>query len=304
MNILPFVSIFLVLLASLSYSLLDTSKTLVYEKEVALSHMKIERQLLRRLHREAFKKIPKKPQESPSSPAEDTPQHSPDISPRETALSTMNLFPLLQEQLAPDFEQIFARLLKILYGPSLSALQENLDTTLSHLTKSILQQGRKKLASYKEENKDPATLSLVDLYPQTPVEHTLFYKMLKGTHDYDCISEGYPPLEAFFCLNTDRAQKIFHFPSLSPLMLTAVFGEQAAQIIFEKEKALRTAYPERKLKTLSKAELISLLHQHFPTLTFYDVLVEYLEFTSRLEKKAMITACDQVTHVYIERPRL
>lgn len=301
MHVLPFVSIFLIILTSLSYSFLDKSKTLIYEKQMALSYMKVERQLLRTLHREAFKKIPKKKKSSEPS---QKPAPNPEYSPRLHSHSKMNLFPLLTEKTPSECQQVFKRLLKALYQNSPFLDRSTIDVTLSHLSETIIKTGKNHLALCKSLKEDLSSIRLSDLYPETTSEHALFYKMLKGTHRYDLAKEGYPPLEDFFCLEEHPEPYIAHFPSLSPLMLTVIFGTEEGLAILEEEQDLRTKTPERVLKTLSKEELVAFLNKQFPSKTSLSLVIEHLDFSSHSTKKEPLIVYDKLTHLQIEKTRV
>ena len=133
MNVLPFVAIFLTILATLSYSFLDKSKILLYEKDVALSYMHVERKLLKDLHREAFKKAPKKQseitQKADTSPPGYILEIDPTISPRGDTLSKMNVFPLFTDNCPKELQIICQSLLKILYQHSPFLASNSLDET-------------------------------------------------------------------------------------------------------------------------------------------------------------------------------
>jgi hypothetical protein len=300
MHVLPFVSILLIILTTISYSFLDKSKTIIYEKQMMLSHMNIERKLLRKLHREAFKKAPKKKSSSQHSRAQGEPPKRVDsaLTPRTHSVSKMNLFPLFSEKMPSEVIDLLKNLLNALYARSFLA-QHN-SSSFSHLSTHLLTKGREKIELVKTLQQDPDSLHFYELYPDEPSAHALFYKILKGTHSYDLIEKGYPPLEDFFCL-TSSEKTIFHFPSLSPLMLSVVFGSEGAKAILDHEQQLRAQDPDRTSKTLLKEELVSLLHTQFPTHTVYDQLIEYLDFAPHHLKQESIIVYDTVTQLQIEK---
>lgn len=308
MNVLPFVAIFLTILATLSYSFLDKSKILLYEKEIALSYMKVERDLLKKLHREAFKKAPiKKISEStPIATAfsvDSKVEVDSSLSPRGDDLSKMNLSPLFTENCPKEIQMICQNLLKILYQHAPFITSSSLDEIFKTLLQSMIKSGKEKIAVCKEKEEEISTLSLSEFYPKNPQEHALFYKMLKGTHMYNLGMEGYPPLQDFFFFEEDKTPQLLHFPSLSPLMLEVVFGREESLAILSKEIEVRTKNPERTLKTLSKEELVSLLHEKFPTKIYFDKLIEHLGFTTKNKTEDIISAFDSKTSIKIERNR-
>lgn len=309
MNVLPFVAIFLTILATLSYSFLDKSKTLLYEKEVALSYMSVERKFLKNLHKEAFRKAPKKKTSeptvvTPSSSFDTQLEIDPLLSPRGDSLSKMNLFPLFIENCPGEILTLSQNLFKILYDKAPFLESTTANETLKNLLKSVIAVGKEKIALCKEGNQELAALTLSDFYPKNQKEHALFYKILKGTHVYTLQNEGYPPLQDFFFFKEEQSPKVLHFPSLSPAMLEVVFGKEESLCILTKEIEIRTQSPKRALKTLSKEELISLLHEKFPSKTHFDKIIEYLAFSNDNKMEEVLSASDKKTSIKIQKPKI
>jgi hypothetical protein len=310
MNILPFVIVLLTILASLSYGFLDKGKVLYYEKELALSYMKVERKLLKELHRNAFKKAPHKKQAdtqtlSPKSPSEPPEESDPLTSPRSSALTKMNIFPLFKEECPPELYLIAENLFFALYEHSPFLKQSSGRDSLKHLFKNIIALGKHSLKEKKREENAPLEMTLFQLYPQEPSQHAVFYKILRGTHLYNLEqSQGYPPLQDFFFIKEETSRPILHFPSLSPKMLEIVFGKEEADCILSKEIEMRTQHPKRHLKTLSKEELLSLLHEKFPSKLHFDKLIEYLSFGQDPTNEEKITVMDEKTCITLSTKKI
>lgn len=308
MNILPFVAIFLIILATLSYGFLDKSKTLAYEKEVAISYLKVERRLLEKLHKEAFKKAPRKKSSTLASDASAKPvpkiDTDPRLSPRDHSLAKMNLFPLFNDNCPVELHLLCQNLLKACYHSCSFFETATLNQTLQELLNGMIKTGKEKIALCIEKKEDLSLLNLSDFYPTEPSQHAIFYKMLKGTHVYTLGSQGYPPLEDFFFFQEEKTPMVLHFPSLSKEMLEVIFGKEEANAILAKECDLRSKNPERVLKTLSKEELASLLHEQFPSKTYFDKMIQYLGFTPQQKKKNKIISFDEKTSIKIEKEKL
>lgn len=294
MQILPFVSIFMILLAGIAYTFFDKSKIFREETHVAISYTNLQRKLARKLHQEAFKAIPKKPSQEQTLPVhKETPAYT---SPREGASSKFNLFPLLTCENHPVGYELFVRYLTALYQEPLLSSPHFQSLSLKEFSKELLHVGRAAFSSYTELNKDPTILSLIDLYPQGLLSHHLFYKMLKGTHG------SYPPLSSYFTLNAENSF-LLHFPSLSPWELEVLFGKEIAQAILEKETALYLQAPEKKPQTLSQGELSSLLNERHFSSSFYEKMIASMDFTQKRNTRHTIMVYDPSTHVSIEREK-
>lgn len=292
MNILPFVAIFLTLLVTISYNLLDKHKLFVYEKEMIIGHERAERALVNNLHTMAFKQIPvrKKNTSEKNTPTKKVVHYSL----RDSLQFKMNLFSLLQENTEESIEPIVIDFLQLLYGDTLLENVSNRKPILKDLLSEMIKTAKNKIAIAKSENKEPPVLKLHELYPQKQELKGLFYKMLKGTqvfHIGDPII-GYPPLERFFVFDSSKPQKILNFSLLSPSMLSLVFGIREADVILKKEEELQEKDPDHMPKILSKEELLSLIHQKFPTKTSIDKFVELFEFSTARPKLSEITICD------------
>jgi len=291
MQILPFLSIFIILLASLSYTLFSKSATLREETKIATSYIHLERKLLGKLHKEAFAAIPQKQgKDKKEAVAKEVKK-----SPREGSLAKINLFPLLTTKDCAEEKALLVRCLRSLYGNTLFSFPEYSSISLEDFVDELLSRGQEKLALYKESEQELELLSFTDLYPEPSLKRSLFYKMLKGTHG------SYPPLESYASLDSSSSFLI-HFPSLSPSMLELIFGKELAVAIVDKEAAFTAEQPERHKKALSHAELSALLQEkHFPT---YEKLLKSIDFATKRKKSSPLTVCDQRTHVVLEKRRL
>lgn len=302
MNILPFVTIFLILLATLSYNSLDKGKLLRYEKETALGYMRAEKTLLNKIHRVAFNKAPKKKEASdkPKEPTEKETQPSHLI--RGIYLVKMNLSPLFKEDCPDIVKTTFFNLLKTYYGHSSFLEPSTLDFTIKSFIKHFIESGKEKIHQYKEAKEDLFSIKLSQFHPKPNLENHIFYKMLKGTHQYNLEEkEGYPPFEDVFCLEEKKPLKILHFPSLPSAMLKALFGEPLTKSILEKEAAIPSISTAPVVKILSEQELLDLVHKKSPSETELDKLIGMLDFSVRHKLKEKITVYDEITSIYIEK---
>ena len=301
MNILPFVAIVLILLATLSYSSLDKGKILHYEKEAALGYMRADRGLLKKLHKTAFEKAPKKKDVLDSTKKPEKPTKTPSVT-RGSHLVKMNLSPLLKENCPVVITTTFLNLLKTYYGHSSFLQSTTTDPNLKKFIKSFTESGKEKIQQAKEEKEPLSSIKLSQFHPKLPPEKYIFYKMLKGTHYYDLkANDGYPPFEEVFCLEEKQPVKILHFPSLPSIMLKALFGESLTKCILEKEATLTTNSSTPTLQTLSEEELLDLIHKKFPSETHLDELITLLDFSVRHKPQEKIIARDTLTNIQIEK---
>jgi hypothetical protein len=301
MNILPFVAIFLVLLATLSYTSLDKGKLLHYEKEAALGYMRADQSLLKKIHKTAFEKIPaQKDPLDEKTPAKT--KKKPSGVTRGSHLVKMNLTPLFQEGCPDIVKATFFNLLKTYYGHSSFLEPRNLDLTIKSFIKYFIESGKEKIHQCTEEKEPLSSIKLSQFHPKLKLENYIFYKMLKGTHLYNLEQkDGYPPFEDVFYLAEQKPLKILHFPSMPSLMLKALFGEKMTESILEKEAASASNPLIPIAQTLSEQELLDLLHKKFPSDTHLHELITLLDFVIRHKIKDKLVAYDAKTCIQVEK---
>ncbi len=302
MNILPFVTMSLILLATLSYNSLDKGKLLRYEKETALGYMRAEKILLNKMHKAAFNKAPTKKETSDLSQKTIKKETHPSPLIRGFSLVKMNLSPLFKEDCPEVVKITFFNLLKTYYGHSSFLEPSTLDFTIKNFINHFIESGKEKIHQYKEAKKDLFSIKLSQFHPKSTLENHIFYKMLKGTHQYNLEKqEGYPPFEDVFCLEEKKPLKILHFPSLPSTMLKALFGEPLTKSILEKEAAIPSNGTAPVVKILSEQELLDLLHKKSPSDTKLDPLIAILDFSLRHKLKEKIIVCDETTNIHLEK---
>lgn len=183
--------------------------------------------------------------------------------------SQLNLYPLIQENepKTHPFYAIIARLLCLLY-PNILPDQQSacalLDTILA------------KAKTLKEP-------SLNQLMPEDPLFQESYYRMLKGTNQYDLVQKkGIPPLADFLMIH--KKNSCCYLCSAHFLVLQAIFGENFAHIIIEGEQQ---KWESGKAKVFNRKEIESLITQHPKQAAIYTTIKKYCR--AHLDTKNTIT---------------
>lgn len=260
MNVLPFVFAVFAIFTFLSNSLLKDTK----ETAVLMSKMEDFYQLQQSYYNGAaglkYKSLTTKEPVDSITPKTEPPKieyQSPRLSARILKGSQLNLYPLIQEKEAKNhpFYAITERLLCLLYPdimPNKLAAQALLDALLIK-AKTV---------------KKPI---LSELMPEDPLLQEKYYKMLKGTNQYDVIQKkGIPPLADFFMIREGKA--CCYLRSAHFFVLQAIFGKEFAHTIIEREKQ---KWESGKAKVLNKKELEALIMQYPVQAAIYEPIKKY-----------------------------
>ncbi|NDD57824.1 MAG: hypothetical protein EBZ47_01030 [Chlamydiae bacterium] len=167
-------------------------------------------------------------------------------------------------------------LLKTLYqSPALAPLQE--ENWEKHLLMEMKKTAKKKKNFF----------SLHDLFPEKGPYQQLFYKLLKGSGYYDLSKlQGFPPMRDFFVIDMTEKKSIqFHYASKE--VLSAVLGKDIVEKIIEKEMIKAKQIGQR--VSLSKQDLFSLIQLKPQSLNSSMDLEEIFNFS-----KSNITLCNLV----------
>lgn len=251
MNLLPFVTFFLILFSLGSLLLLQERKASISESKSYMGYLNIDRQMLMREAESDFAKltIKKKKEDPKSSP--------PKKKPRSFALnhrtkicvhpySTVDIGPLAKKE-NPLLYETAAKLIRVLYEKT-SLWREEKDWEY-HLLDHILESVKK----------NPNMNSLNQLSFSDPNLGETFYKMIKGTQTYTLMaSEGYPPLGNYLSLGEKNEKQAIRFCFSSYPVLIALFGQEIADTIIVEETAKRSEN-KNKYAPLKKEELQALL---------------------------------------------
>ena len=232
MNILFFVSSFLVILSFLCASTFHTVASFESEKIGFLGNMTGLRQTRNKWQNKLFVDATKAP-----NPQAAAINKIPKIikeykSHRDTTIpyqySKLNIADLLNtESSSKLLQKTVSNLLKNLYGHAPFIKESGLEHFEEILTKEMIKSGKK--------NKAVSTLQ--DLSPESEPLKSLYYKILKGSGDYNLKKNlGYPPLSDFLFLDEKERKPIyFHFASYH--LLLALLGKDLADEILEKEES-------------------------------------------------------------------
>lgn len=244
MNILPFVIALLGIMIGLSQAIFHQNTTLRIQQRAYSSYMKAERQArIDGSHKLWDRYKTKNVQSTPSER---------DIQPKKNYRqqdcywehSRLNIFSLLHTD-APHthLRKTLERLLDELYGP----MKEYC---------TLKEQGRLKLFMNQWLASKAKTLG--DIRFDDPDFTRLFYKMTRGCVYYDVNKhEGFPPLDAYVCLQEELHSKPMPWRTARPALLRAFFGDLAEKIL-QKEADLQAVDPGR-ISTLTLEEFNELI---------------------------------------------
>ncbi|NGX45097.1 MAG: hypothetical protein K940chlam2_00239 [Chlamydiae bacterium] len=291
MNILPMVTAFALLFALCSYTLLHQSIAVQFESIKVRGAHRIERVLLTELdrisyHRHPVKTSNKKKDKPKDKEITEMKYHSPRMVFNKKPLTKLNLAPLLTVEESPDQKllQIAAMtLIKNLYQYT-SVYEEEMEKELFTLL----------LKTLKEH---PEIESLQQAYAHLEERRELFYKLFRGTQNYQLSSNvGLPPLTDFFILEKKRAS--MQFAHASRPVLEAILGLPLTATILQEEEA--RWHEDHKEHPFTKVELSDLLLKERKNPTDYEPL---LNFSTSHTKSDQFIFQDKLSRVQKKLPR-
>ena len=227
MNILPFITVFLLVFALLSSSFFVNVKELLTEKKAYTTYM-AELRLARDkkqidLYEKTKRRHRKKP--NPAKQKKEMPYISPRTRVKNRPASKLNLYRLLSEpKPSKTLQKSFSKLLSNLYGDKLS------EQELTLLQKTLTKRGHHLLEKAMKKGNEITEFSLTDLLDVSNPTH---YKILRGTHKYT-LTEGIVPLETFVFF--EKGPSPLQINLASPELLQLLFGQEKAKKILAKEK--------------------------------------------------------------------
>lgn len=287
MNILPIIFAFILIFSFLTSSVMhEANHCIVSEKALKGLHL-TSRFASNAVAKKRYNRIKPPPSSPKLSQEHPLPSVSPTNKVRKTYTSPrvafppfenskFNLLPLLELKTEPKnhiLYEICASLFRELYKDSLFK-QIKRDGLEYDLLNAILTTCRTK----------NTIKTLSDLYPQEAHLRRLFYKMLKGTNQYDLsIKQGIARLEDFFTLNKGP---VIYFSCASIPLLHALFGEKTTSKILSEEKQ-KYAKGEKKI-ALTQDELTALLsHDPARSSTILE-LDKHMTFSHKHMKQSTI----------------
>jgi hypothetical protein len=147
----------------------------------------------------------------------------------------------------------------------------------------------------------PERTKLSDLFPDDPTLQTLYYKMLKGTNQYDlgAKKKGIAPLGDFMKIASDQQENTIHFCFASIPLLQALFGPIITDKLLEEEK--KRWEETGKAYLSSKEDLQGQLLQDPMSGNLLSKLESYLSFRKQIPRKSQIAGRDNLTGLVITR---
>jgi hypothetical protein len=204
--------------------------------------------------------------------------------------SKFNLTPLIDYEgefkLHPLFEPL-AELLRLLYRTKIFDQGSHSDKIEYRLLEAIIIKARK----------HPKIKDLAELFPDDPLLCNIYYKILKGTNQYNR-EEGIPPLGDFVALDKDTHAISLSFAS--PLLLEALFGSEVASHILHEERKKWEA--SNKYYYYSKEDLQSDLMKNPTQASKFSSLESYLDYSKTLKPRNNFGGKDQRTGLSIKKP--
>lgn len=301
MNILPVVFAFLLILSCISLTFLKEIKS-SFIIETAFrgfnaSAQNVNNELAQKGYQKAGKKSKKrdergheKKERGPDQPKNKKdyvykPQRS-HFPPGETSKFNLNVFTqLFSEPKQHPMYEVLGRLLRSLYQDRLFSKEDNSQKMEYRLIEAWL----------KQIQNHPEIKNICDLYPEDPDLHHVFYKMLKGTNQYDRLN-GIPPLEHFLCFRKAKTAVSMNFAS--ELLLETLFDLEAAKTILQEEQ--KRSIESKKKYYLSKENLQNCLKKypvHTSNLTQWE---PYIDFSKKIDLHKLGKK-DKNTGIYVEK---
>lgn len=289
MNVLPLVSVFLILFAIASYTFLHSVKATIQENFHYKGALAVERTFASKVQDELYKNQKgdkEEKRENPSKKDDSATFVSHRDSLRFPNSSKLNIRPLFTEEGNPQLEKVALALLTGLYqGTSIytEGMQREILDVIIHTSKN-----------------NPNVQTFEELLTKIPDNNVpLFYKLIKGTQVYH-LSErkGYPPLGDYISLDgKSNKRKSINFYRASRPVLSALFGEKLTELIIAEEK--RKWDVDHKKKFLKKEELQAFLTEKCKkNLSDFEALL-YFDSTRQKRTQEMVKSEDSALQIRI-----
>lgn len=260
------VTAFALLFALCSYTLLHQSIAVQFESIKVRGAHRIERVLLTELDRARYHRHPvktsKKQKEEPTDKEiTEMKYNSPRMAFNKKPLTKLNLAPLLTVEETPD-----QKLLQIAATTLIKNLYQHTTVYEEEMEKEVFALLLKTLKEH------PEIESLQQAYAHLEERRELFYKLFRGTQNYQLSSNvGLPPLTDFFILEKKRAA--MQFAHASRPVLEAILGLPLTAAILQEEEA--RWHEDHKEHPLTKEELSDLLLKERKNPTDYEPLLNF-----------------------------
>jgi hypothetical protein len=292
-NILPLVFTFLIIFLCIASTFLREVKSFDLVETVLNSFNRTERQLNNTIASKAYRKmkgkaINKKDTGSTQTKKRTYTSRRSFFPPFEN--SKFNLEPLIKYEgefkLHPLFEPL-AEMLRLLYKKTIFDRHPHLEKIEYRLLDAIIIKARK----------HPEAEDLSELFPDDPELRSIYYKMLKGTNQYN-EKKGIPSFGDFASLRKKTPALFFCFAS--PPLLEALFNHEIATHILQEEQKKRE---ESNTYHYFPKEDLQILLMKNPTLSSrYSTLEPYIDHTQQMEPRREIGGIDRTTGLSVKKP--
>ena len=292
MNLLPLIFVFLVIFGGISLTFLRDAKSFFILESSIEGYHRTDRVVSNALVKRAYRKIKTAPlvkKENKTGPKKAVEYQSYRLLFPPLDNSKVNLAPLFEYEgeirLHPLYQSL-ATFLRLLYQEQLFSKESSSQKIEYRLLDALLNKGR----ALKGD------VELTDLMPDDLKLQPLYYKMLKGTNQYDQ-EKGFPPLEDYFCVREGKVPISFSFAS--PPLLEALFGKSV------KEKILLEEYNKwasaEKYVYFSKEELQSLISQDPLRASSFSTIETYLDYSKQFTPRTDLGGKDNGTGIVIRK---
>ncbi len=293
MNILPLIFSFLIIFSCIAFTFLREVKSFSLIETTLNGYNRAERAVSNAISSKAYRKIKAEPIGKKEGEKSQTPKEKEYFSYRSLfpafENSKFNLEPLIKQEgelrIHPLYEPL-AEFLRILYRKNLFAKEKKSEKLEYHLIAEMIKKARK-LGEVQ---------SLAELYPEDPVLKGIYYKMLKGTNQYDR-DRGIPPLGEF--LSIRKGGKAVSLSFASPLLLEAFFGLEISSEILKVER--EKWENSNKYYFFSKENLESLLMKNPTKAPLLHTFDPYLDYSKQFDKRTQLGGRDKITGIAVEK---
>lgn len=298
MNILPFISFFLVLIAGFFIAMQNRGESACHRSLLLLGEFHAERLARNRIQSYLFETLKGTHKEERTKQRQGQ-QRERGISNHRTFKRVsekhkVNIYGLLQFP-NPESSHLYSFSIQLL-----TALYQHCDFYNERLPKTILQ-SLVEAAKRALEPNNP--FNVVQIMPSvvTGVDSDMIYQVLRGTNYYDLEKrEGIPPLLDFFTISPDKRHKPLYFPLLRKVYLDVAFGEKCARAILQEEN--KKEEEKGKGSILTKAELFELLERMGPeTLLHLDGIMFYSRPPIGRSDKSQVAGVDERTRIQVRK---
>ncbi len=296
MNILPLIIGFILVFSCLSMTFLKEARSISTAERSLSASFRIEAQLQNRL---ALRCYTSKANVKRSKPTDKKKKNrfyysmraiNPPIEESKLNISALFNDPVADVHHHPLYP-IAAELIRTLYEGS-SLLPEKAQ---EEWEKTILD------AMITKGKKMPQRERLSDLFPDNPTLHATYYKMLKGTNQFELgvKKKGIAPLGNFISLAPEKKEQSIHFCFASALLLQAALGSKITHQLLSEEKKRWTQTGKSYFS--SKQDLQEVLLQDLLLADRLIQLEPYMSFRKQISRKSQIAGSDRTTGLVITR---